>query len=334
MNKWYNSQGNDSDVVLASRITLVRNIKSMPFPCRMSNDVRKSLCKRLYAALQNSKLAGEFELIELDKIKDIEKIALAEKGLINANMAKQGGYGALLVSRDKSVSIMLCEEEHICITVNTAGLDLHTAYKKADEIDDIFIENMSIAFDERLGFITSNPMHLGTGMRITAVLHLPAISERGMLSSLANMVTKLGFSIKAVYGDGAFYELSNELSLGITEKSAMENLAAICEQVIKQERAFRDDLINYDEFQDKIFRAMGTLKMARQLSSKEFYSLISLVRLGIAMNIFGNTENVSYESVGDMMYTLGTASIIAGCDSDFTEQEANRLRAQYVREKL
>ena len=334
MNKWYSSQGNNSDVVLSSRIRFSRNLQGVPFPCRMTNDLRKSVCKKLYATIQNSGYAGEFDLISFDRLDNINKISLAEKGLISTDMAKQEQYGALMLSKDESVSMMLCEQDHIRLCVTSTGQSLDSAYDKANELDDVFIRKLKIAFDERLGFLTSNPMLLGTAMKASFVLHLPAIAEKGMMSKLKAMVSKLGFSIKSVYAHGDFYELANEISLGISEKSAIENLNAICDQIVKQERACREMLMSYDEFQDKVFRAMGTLKMARQLSSKEFYSLISLARLGIAMNIFDNNDYEQYEIIGQMLYTLGTATIMSGADNRLTQEEANRLRAQYVREKL
>lgn len=334
MSKWYSTKGGNADVVLTSRITLARNIAGIPFPCRMTNELRKSICKRLYAAIQNSELAGEFDLTELDKLSDLKKISLAEKGLIAAQQAKQEQYSALLLSKDESVAVTVCGEEHISISASAAFQDFSSAYEKANKLDDIFISSMNIAFSEKLGFLTSNPMKLGTGMKASVLLHLPAINERGILPSLRNMLSKLGFSIKPIFGEGSFYELANEISLGISEKSAIENLNAITNQIVNQERAYREDLMNYDEFQDKIFRAMGTLKMARQLSSKEFYSLISLARLGIAMKIFDNNEKESYENIGEMMYSLGTATIMSDIDAHFSTEDTNRYRAQYVREKL
>lgn len=334
MSKWFSTQGGNADVVLTSKITLARNIEGIPFPCRMTNDLRKAVCKKLYAAIQNSKMAGEFDLIELDKLSDLNKISLAEKGLITTQQAKQEQYSALLLSKDESVAVTVCGEEHICISASSALQDLSAAYDKANELDDIFIGSMKIAFSDKLGFLTSNPMKLGTGMKAAVMLHLPAIHERGMLPSLRNMLSKLGFSVKPIYGDGSFFELANEISLGITEKSAVENLNAISNQIAEQERAYRAELMKYDEFQDKIFRAMGTLNMARQLSSKEFYSLISLARLGIAMKIFDNNESESYENIGEMIYSLGTATIMAGIDENFSTDDVNRYRAQYVREKL
>ncbi|MCC8073320.1 MAG: ATP--guanido phosphotransferase [Clostridiales bacterium] len=331
MNRWYSTQGKNGDVVISSRIQTARNLAQVPFPNRMSDDMRKSVCKKIYAAVQNSDLAGEFDLIELPQLTDAKKISLAEKGIISPIMAQQTGYSAVLLSKDESVSIMLCEDDHIRMSVTVEGQNLEQAYEKSDKIDNIFIKNLHIAFDERLGFLTANPMNLGTGLKASIVLHIPAINARGMVSSLTNMVGKLGFSLKPLFGGkGDFFKLSNRISLGITEKSAIDNLNAICEQIIKQERVFRDELIKYDEFEDRIFRAMGTLKMARKLSTDEFYSLMSLVRLGISMGSFDE----SYEKIGTMLYTLGTATIISDVENGITPEEADKLRAQYVREQL
>lgn len=331
MSKWYSGQGNNSDVVLSSKIRLARNLQKVPFPCRMSNEIRKSVCKKIFAALQNSSFAGEFDLIELSNLSNMEKIALAEKGFISPEMAQQNQYSAVLLSKDESCSIMLCEEDHIRLSVMHAGEDLKAAYKKADAIDDVFIKSMKIAFSDKLGFLTSNPMHLGTGMKASVALHLPAISERNMIGTLSAMVGKLGFSIKPLFsGNGAFYELSNEISLGITEENAIDNLTAICDQIVAQERKFRNELMEYSDFEDKIFRAMGTLKMARKLTVKEFLELISLARLGVSMNSF----DISYESIGNMMHSLGTASIISQAETEFSTEDADRMRAQYVRENI
>lgn len=331
MSKWYSGQGSNSDVVMSSKIRLARNLQKTPFPCRMSNEVRRTVCKKIFAALQNSSFAGEFDLIELNTLSDMEKIALAEKGFISPEMARQTKYSAVLLSKDESCSIMLCEEDHIRLCVMNAGDDLKEAYKKADEIDNVLIKSMRIAFSDKLGFLTSNPMHLGTGMKASVSLHLPAIRERNMISTLSAMVGKLGFSIKPLYsGNGAFYELSNEISLGITEENALDNLTAICDQIVAQERKFRTELMEYSDFEDKIFRAMGTLKMARKLTVSEFFELISLARLGVSMNSF----DISYENIGNMIHSLGTASIISQAETEFSADDADRIRAQYVRENI
>lgn len=331
MSKWYNTQGNNGDVVISSKIRLARNIEKIPFPCRMSNEIRKSLCKKVFASIQNSKYAGEFDLIELPNLTDAQKIALVEKGYISTQMAKQGQYSAVLLSKDEDCSIMLCEEDHIRLSVMASGDDLKSAYEKANAIDNMLIDNMRIAFDSRLGFLTSNPMHLGTGMRASVVLHLPAINERNMIGALGSMIGKLGFSIKPLHSsNGDFYELANEISFGIKEENAIDNLYAICSQIVTQERKFRDELMEYDDFEDKIFRAMGTLKMARQVTGKEFFEMMSLVRLGAAMNIF----DIKSEKIDEMLHTLGTASILSQANAEMTVNDADKIRAQYLRDNL
>lgn len=331
MSKWYNTKGKNSDVVVASKIRLARNAAKMPFPCRMSNEARKSLCKKIYASIQNSEFAGEFDYIELNSLDDASKTALYEKGYISKELLSQNSYGALLLSKDESYDVMLCEEDHIRLVVRGEGEDLSAVYEKADRLDNVLIKSMRIAFDENLGFLTSNPMHLGTGMKASFILHLPAIDYRGMISALTAMVNKLGFSIMPLFdSNGSFFELSNSISLGITEKSAVENLTAICDQIVFQERKLRKELIEYGDFEDKIFRALGTLKMARKLTTKEFYQLISLARLGVEFEDF----DLTYEKTGEMMHSLGTASIISSADGQLDREDAYRIKAQYIRDNL
>ena len=323
MSKWYTAQGNNSDVVVSSKIRLARNLADAPFPSRMSNEVRKMVCKKIFASIKNSPLAGEFDLTELQSMNDLKKVSMAEQGIISPEFAKQNGFGSVIVSKDESVSIMLCEEDHIRLSAVSSGQSLEEAYKKADELDDILINNLKIAFSEKLGFLTSNPMNLGTGLKASFILHLPAISAKGMILSLINMVSKLGFDVKPVYSDNSdFYELS--------KRSAIDNLNGICEQIVKQERAYREELVKYEDFEDKIFRAMGTLKMARKLTAKEFYSLISLVRLGISMGSFDE----KYETVSRLLHDVGTATIMSESDEGLTVDDTEKIRAQYVRESL
>lgn len=331
MNNWYSSRGKNSDVVLSSKISLVRNLDKIAFPHRMNNETKKSVCKKIFAALQNSQFAGEFDFVDLQNLSDTEKAALAEKGCISSAMASQQGYGAVLLSKDESVSIMLCGEEHICIWAMDAGDNLKSAYQKADAVDNILIKNMKIAFDKELGFLTSNPMQLGTGMKASVLLHLPAIAQSGMFLQLSSMLGKLGFSIKPMFfGNGDFYELTNEITMGITEENALDNLNAICEQITAQERKIRQQLMEYEDFEDKIFRAVGTLKMARKLSENEFFDLISFARLGAAMN----SLDIHFENIGKMIHSLGSASIAAASDGALSQDDVDRLRAQYVRENI
>ncbi len=330
MSKWYTAQGNNSDVVVSSKIRLARNLVSAPFPSRMSNEVRKMVCKKIFASIKNSPLAGEFDLTELQSMNDLKKVSMAEQGIISPEFAKQNGFGSVIVSKDESVSIMLCEEDHIRLSAVSSGQSLEEAYKKADELDDILINNLKIAFSEKLGFLTSNPMNLGKRSKASFILHLPAISAKGMILSLTNMVSKLGFDVKPVYSDNSdFYELSKRITFGITEKSAIEISKAFVSKSLSR-KGHTEEVVSIIDFEDKIFRAMGTLKMARKLTAKEFYSLISLVRLGISMGSF----NEKYETVSRILHDVGTATIMSESDEGLTVDDTEKIRAQYVRESL
>lgn len=331
MNKWYSGEGNNSDVVMSSRIRLARNLEDAPFPCRMSRDIRKSTVKKIFAAIKNSPFAGDFDLIDLSSMSEAQAVSYAEKQLISPEFANNRENASFLLSKDESVSIMLCEEDHIRLAAMEAGQNLAAAYARANELDDVFIKNLKIAFDEKLGFLTSVPTNLGTGMKASFDLHLPAIKQRDMIGQLSVTVGKLGLSLRPLFGsNGAFYRLSNQVTLGITEQSAIDNMNAICDQIVKQERNLREMLANREEFEDKVYRAMGTLLMARKLSTAEFFELLSLVRVGISM---GYCEK-SYKDIGELIQTVQTATVIAASDADITADTAAKIRAGLVREKL
>ncbi len=227
---------------------------------------------------------------------------------------------------------MLNSEDHIRIKSFAPGQDLMQAYNKANDLDDIFIGGLKIAFSDKYGFLTSSPADLGTAMRASVVLHLPALAENNLINKLSQTVSKLGLSLHAMYEDGAgdIYVLTNRVTLGITEKSAIYNTNAVCEQIVNQERKARETLCESVDFQDKIYRALGVLKLARRLSAKEFLSGISLVRLGVAMEYF----DYSYSLLEDMIYNLFDATLVDSSKSDLSKEMCESLRAQIVREKL
>ncbi|MBO5495313.1 MAG: hypothetical protein J5964_06310 [Eubacterium sp.] len=239
MDKWYSAS--QEGTVLASKITLSRNLAGVPFPSRLSEEGRKSVCKKIFAALQNSKYAGEFDMLEMTSVSSAEKLSMVQRGIISPDMAQSESYSCLLLSRDESISIMLCEKEHIKITVMGTGSCLTELYKLADKLDNVFIDSLKIAFDKRLGFLTANPALLGTGMTAALILKLPKLKSRGALGALTAMVKKLGFGMKPLFDTSSdFYELENSITLGITEQSAIDNLNAVCKQIVSKESMISD----------------------------------------------------------------------------------------------
>ncbi|MDE6722637.1 MAG: ATP--guanido phosphotransferase [Eubacterium sp.] len=329
MAKWYNGGGADNDVVLFSKVRLARNLNDTPFKNRMSREIKKNTVKKLYASVKNSDIAGDFNIIDLSVLSPVKAVSYAEKQLISTDFAKE--QGTFLLSADESSSIMLCGEDHIRIHVFSGGFSTEQAYSIADKIDNVFIHNLPIAFDERLGFLTASPINLGTGLKVSVALHLPAIQANGGISRLASMVGKLGLSLRSLYSEkGAFYLLSNQISMGITEKAAIDNINAVASQIIRQERNLRDVMKNSEAWEDKLYRSMGTLKMARRLDFGEFIELISDVRLGISLGFFDEDMfNADY-----LIHNLADGTVLSDNESEDTPEISSKIRAEIIRKKL
>ena len=187
----------------------------------------------------------------------------------------------------------------------------------------------AFAFDERLGFLTAVPTNLGTGMQAMLDLHLPALAGQGLIDQLTVMIGKLGLSLQPLYdGHGSFYRLTNQVTLGITEKAAIDNVNAICDQIVRQERNLRQQL--QDAFLDRIYRAMGTLQMARTLNQDEFFDLVSLLRLGISLGESSKT----YSDVGELIQKVQNATIAAAAGAEVTADAVDKIRAGLVRQAL
>lgn len=329
MSKWYSSGGADNDVVVFSKVRVARNLSDTPFKNKLSPEIRRSTVKKLYACIKNSELAGELDLVDLTGKSNAQAAAYAERQMISPEFARE--KGAFLASEDESVTVMLCEEDHIRINAFAAGLEIEKAYKKADKVDDIFLRSMPIAFDKKLGFLTASPINLGTGLKISVGLHLPAIKENGTIGRLSSLVGKLGLTLRPIYGEeGMFYVLTNHVTLGITEKEAMDNIASVAMQIVMQERNLRATMKNSEIWEDKLYRSMGTLKMARRLSYPEFIALASDIRLGTALGFF----SIDINTVTEMIHTLADGNVITSKGCDENPELAQRFRADEVRSRL
>lgn len=337
MKKWYTSSGENSDVVTSTRIRLARNIAEYPFPVRLDASSAKAVCDKIKEAFfsGNSFMDKEFAYIEMDSLSETEAVALAEKHLISPEFAAEREGRALILSKDESVSVMLCEEDHVRIQVMSAGLNMEETFETADRIDTLLDSALGFAFDEKLGYLTQCPTNLGTGMRASVMLHLPALTACSQIGKLAATVSKLGLTIRGAYGEGSeargdFYQLSNQVTLGISEKAAMDNLKSIAMQIVERERNLRKDMICSAEIQDKIFRAYGILKNARLLSGNEFMELISLVRLGASEKLIGITE----ENIGEVIAACQPAALILSKGENAEIKQRDISRAELVRTRL
>ncbi|MBQ4100045.1 MAG: protein arginine kinase, partial [Oscillospiraceae bacterium] len=326
-----------NNIVISTRIRLARNLRGYPFVNRMSDEQKHRLVDEVMKAVAKIDLSSHpnISMIDMNMINKAEVYSLVEKHLISPNFAKSTGERVLFLSEDYGVSIMINEEDHIRIQVLSSGQSLEKALETANLIDNVLDENLEYAFDEKLGYLTECPTNLGTGLRASVMLHLPALEEAGVINTILNTVSKLGLTIRGTYGEGSrvvgsFYQISNQVTLGISEKSAIDNLNAIISQIIAQETSARQNL-NGDALEDTVWRSLGILQNARLISSDELMNKVSNVLLGISMGI---VEGVSDTTLIEIINETGSATLIAKEKADLSVAQRDKLRATYVRERL
>ena len=333
MNKWYNQKGNQNEVVISGGVRISRNLEEYPFPSKLDTQGKE----KVNGIIKNIIFENDDNFICFD-MKDLTRaqtISLAERYLITPEFVSDNDGGSLIISSDESIGFMLCEEDHIRLQVMKSGLNLDEAYAQADKWDSIIDEKVKYAFDDRIGYMTACPANLGTAMRAFVIIHLPALTASGQISRLANTVSRLGLSITGAYGSrsqpsGDIYLISNQITLGITEATAISNLNSIVLQLVAQEKAAAASQIKEPEVEDEIYRALGILQNARLLSGNEFMKLISKVRMGCASGIL----DYPMEKIDSLIVDMQPATIVASNSdvSSVTQREA--IRAEAVREAL
>lgn len=335
--KWYLETGPEGDAVVSTRVRLARNIEDMPFPCKMNlaqaHQITEEARDALFAG--GEAVQDDFDYIDMERLSPRHAVSLSEKHLISPEFAKEREGRAVLLKKDESVSIMLNEEDHIRIQALYAGFRLHEAMETANRIDDLLDERLRYAFDEEFGYLTECPTNLGTGMRASVMVHLPGLTLSRSLQSLSQAVGKLGFTIRGLYGEGskgtgAFYQISNQVTLGISEAEVLRSLTGVVTQIIAQERSIRAEFQKLGPaFEDRIFRSYGVLQNARILGSDEFMKRISDVRFGITMGII---QTVPLEAVNALLERVQPATLQTDAGRDMDQRERDVLRASIVRE--
>ncbi len=332
--KWYLGTGVQNDVIISTSIHLVRNLREFPFPHMLSLQDKLKVNSIIKDA-SNSLEGYNFNYLEMKTLSQYEVVSLAERHLVSPEFASSRDGRALLITDDESVSVMLNEDDHIRFQVMYAAFSLDEAYKTANKIDNALSSKLNFAFDERIGFLTQDPTIIGTGMKASVSLHLPGLVSLMQIPKLISTVQKLGLTLRGSYGEGAsakgdMFQLSNSITLGISEKAAIENLKSIALQIAAQERAAREELLKLTVTEDKIFRAYGTLKYARLIDTDELMDLLSLVRLGAVKGLI----NIETAKIEGMMINMQPATISLSVDRPLDRNGRDALRAQRVREML
>lgn len=334
--KWYEKAGNCGDVVYSTRVRLARNLWQYPFPGRASMEEKAEIENKIRDALLsgNSAAAGQFSFVPLDSLSEEEAISLVERHIVSPEFISERRGKALILSEDESFSIMINEEDHLRIQVMKEGFSLKEAAESADRLDTLLGESLSFAFDPEFGYLTQCPTNLGTGMRASVMLHLPALTESGAMPRISSNLAKLGMVLRGSFGEGsqitgAMYQLSNQITLGLSESEAIDNLSAITAQIVEQEHRAREELSSNIVVQDKIERAAGVLKSAKVLSSGEFAELLSYLRLGLSIGLLCG---ITHEELNSLSIKVQPATLASSADQTLDSAQRDILRAQMVRQ--
>lgn len=332
---WYTECGKDSDVVLSSRVRLARNIKGIPFPERETAEQQEKVIELCRNAAENCSIGLDY--IDIGAMKDYERQAIAECHLISPQMMDAGIKRAVLLSKDSSVSILVNEEDHLRIQCMAAGLDLETCFAQANRIDDAIEEKADYAFDSQFGYLTCCPTNMGTGMRASVMVHLPALTASGSINSIIDSLGQLGMTVRGIFGEGSkatgnIYQISNQLTLGETEENILERFEQIIAEVIDKERSLRSRIYEADKYrtEDKLLRSFGVLINAVILSSSEAMSRLSDVRFAVELGII---KGVTLEQLNTATYAILPANIVKAHNIT-SASERDIKRAQLIKEIL
>ncbi|MBP3502237.1 MAG: protein arginine kinase [Clostridia bacterium] len=296
MSNWYLQNGKDSDVVISSRVRLARNLIEYNFPNKTLKDESKNVLEKMEEITPS--LGYGLKFLKLENIDDITKISLMEKHLISPDFAMNSKPNkAILINDDENICIMVNEEDHLRLQVFSAGLELENLVGLITEIDDKLSELVNYAYNEKYGYLTACPTNVGTAMRVSIMVHLPALTLTGNISKVLRAVNNFGMNIRGIYGEGTeskgdVYQIFNSQSLGLSEKEIMKNVKTITDKIIEQERLARKYLTKKPlELEDRVYRSYGILANARRLTSDECRQLLSDIKLGTDLGIITELDD-------------------------------------------
>lgn len=330
MANWYLQNGKDSDVVLSSRVRLSRNMQNYPFTIKCSKEDLNKILEEIKEIVPS--IGYGLKFINLKDIDDITKIALVEEHIISPDFAmKKNVNGAIVINEEENICIMINDEDHIKLQVFSSGQELENLMNLAVEIDEKLGNLVKYSYSKKFGFLTVSPINVGTAMKASVMVHLPALTLTGNINKVLQIVNNFGMNIRGVYGEGTqsqgnVYQISNKQTLGLTEKEIIKNLEIITEKVIEQERLARKYLAKDKmELEDRVLRAYGLLKYSAKLTAEECRKLLSDVKLGTDLGIIKELDDAKvsklslYTKPGNLQKYLGKA--LDGYERDIKRTE-------------
>ncbi len=340
--EWLRGSGPESDIVISSRIRLARNLADFPFIARATesdrSEIEKALRGRVEALHEAGKFTGQLIYVDVSEIEEVDRQFLVERQLISREHAESQGARAVVIDQGEQFSVMINEEDHLRIQVMHSGLDLDKAWQKINELDDLIEEHVTYAFNDRFGYLTACPTNVGTGVRVSVMLHLPALVISRQIDKVFRSLQKISLAVRGLYGEGSqamgdFYQISNQVTLGLSEEELTKKVADVVPVLIDYERQARDFLIreSQETLHDRVSRAYGILRSAKTITSEETMHLLSSLRMGVNLGLI---RDVEIPTVNKLFIHTQPAHLqkLAGMELDSSDR--NIERASYLRQHL
>src|SRR5690554_3626196 len=335
---WIKKTGPENGVVLSSRVRLARNLRNISFPHYAGERQLEEVIRLTEKALSRPAPGEVLKLIRLDALDRLDRYVLVEKHLISPNLAKQPAHRGIILNEDECLAIMVNEEDHLRIQAMVSGLQLDKAWELADRADDYLEEVLDYAFDEQRGYHTACPTNVGTGLRASVMVHLPALSMVRQVKKVLAALSHVGLNVRGIYGEGTesagnLYQISNQVTLGASEEELVAKLVSVTKQVVEQEKSARKVLLKESRMQleNKVYRAYGLLTQSRLLTSAEAMNLLSDVWLGVEAGIIAAVHS---QAVKELLLLIRVAILQQLIGKDLDPGERDYYRALVIREPL
>jgi len=342
---WLNGKGPEAEIVFSSRIRLARNIANLPFPSRASSAQKKEVLDKVREAYPQVNRLKNSTFVNMAELSALDSQFLIERHLISQEHAVDSKEKGLIVSGDEKISIMINEEDHLRSQVILSGFDLKKCWQVLEEIDRDLEKKISFSFLSDLGYLTACPTNVGTALRASCMLHLPALALTKRINKILELLTRISFTTRGLFGEGTqalgnFFQISNQVSLGLSETELVDNLIGVVNQVKTQEIDARDTLIKKHKIslEDSVWRALGILQNSRLISSREALSHLSILCLGLDLGIIKNTDLSTKakgrEVINSLFVIIQPAHLQKIESKSLRERERDYIRAEILRKKL
>lgn len=336
--EWLRGTGPESDIVMSSRIRLARNLAQFPFPSRCSDSSRAEIEALLRQIIERLPLPKPLYYFRLDNLETLDRQFLVERQLISRELAENHGHRGVGISESETISLMVNEEDHLRMQVLRSGLALDECWQEIDAIDDAIEAEVNYAFSEQLGYLTSCPTNVGTGIRVSVLLHLPALVITKEVQKVFQALQKIGLAVRGLYGEGSqamgdFYQISNQATLGMSEEDLIKKVKDVVPNILAYERRARNNLVkeNRQSLHDQVSRAYGNLRHAQTISSEETMHLLSSVRMGVNLGLI---DDIEIPTINELFILTQPAHLQKLRHERLESAERNVVRASYIRQRL